>query len=334
MPSTPLIAPVEPDRRYGRPPMLHVRPPADPEQWVRSHRDPLLAAVAAHGSVLVRGLRLRTPEHVALVLEQLEVPPVTEQESFAPRQPYAEGVYPATKWPQNEPMCMHHELSYNLDFPGLLLFACLTAPTDGGATAVADASAVVDALPHGLVERFERQGWILTRSYNGEIGASVAEAFGTDDHDAVDSHCRAAGIDVSWQHDGTLRTRQRRSAVLRHPVDGRRCWFNQIAFLNEWTINPDIREYLIGEYGADGLPFNTFWGDGEPLTQDAVQQINRVYEAHTSRTPWLAGDLLLVDNIRTAHSREPFTGPREVAVAMAAPRRVADCSPTIEVNPS
>ena len=70
-------------------------------------------------------------------------------------------------------MCMHHELSYALEFPGLMLFACLTAPTDGGATAVADSPTVLGALPAELVERFEREGWLLTRSYNDEIGASV-----------------------------------------------------------------------------------------------------------------------------------------------------------------
>ena len=41
---------------------------------------------------------------------------------------------------------------------------------------------------------------------------------------------------------------------------------------------------------------------------------------------------MLVDNIRTAHSREPYEGPREVLVAMADPVRLADCSPTVEVT--
>ena len=48
-----------------------------------------------------------------------------------------------------------------------------------------------------------------------------------------------------------------------------------------------------------------------------MQLLNEVYEAHTAREPWQAGDLMLVDNVRTAHSREPYQGPREVLVAMA-----------------
>jgi hypothetical protein len=39
---------------------------------------------------------------------------------------------------------------------------------------------------------------------------------------------------------------------------------------------------------------------------------------------------MLVDNVRTAHGREPFEGQREVLVAMADATHLADCSPTVE----
>ncbi|MET0132709.1 MAG: TauD/TfdA family dioxygenase, partial [Kibdelosporangium sp.] len=52
---------------------------------------------------------------------------------------------------------------------------------------------------------------------------------------------------------------------------------------------------------------------------DEVNLINDVYARHTIRAPWQAGDLLLVDNCRTAHSREPFTGARDVVVAFGDP---------------
>ena len=71
---------------------------------------------------------------------------------------------------------------------------------------------------------------------------------------------------------------------------------------------------------------------GDPIGEEVVELLNTVYEANTAREPWQAGDLLLVDNVRTAHSREPFEGPREVLVAMADAVRLADCSPTVEVT--
>src|SRR3989441_79689 len=147
---------------------------------------------------------------------------------------------------------------------------------------------------------FRRLGWLLIRNYNNDIGASVADAFGTDDRRAIESYCRANAIKFEWQPDGALRTWQRRSAIVHHPLTGQRCWFNQIAFLNEWTIDPEVREYLVDIYGEDGLPFNTRFGNGDPIGADVVQLIDEVYEANTARERWQAGDLMLVDNVRTA----------------------------------
>jgi alpha-ketoglutarate-dependent taurine dioxygenase len=324
--------PVEVALDAGKPPVLRAEATGDAPSWAAEHRDALRGVVAEHGSVLVRGLGLRDAAEVGAVSRRLATSLMTEREAFASRRSHDDGVYSATKWPPNQPMCMHHELSYTLEFPGLLLFACLSAPSAGGATAVADSPTVLDALPTELVARFEREGWLLTRNYNDEIGASFAEAFGTEDRGAVERYCRANGIELEWQPDGGLRTRQRRSAVVRHPVTGQRCWFNQIPFLNEWTIASEIREYLVDVYGAEGLPFNTSFGNGDPIGEDVVELLNQVYEANTAREPWQAGDLLLVDNVRTAHAREAFEGPREVLVAMADAVRLADCSPTVEVT--
>ncbi|WP_340688001.1 TauD/TfdA family dioxygenase [Amycolatopsis coloradensis] len=321
------------DLRPGTPPILRIDANGDALSWAAEHSDALRAVVAEHGSVLLRGLGLGDAAEIGAVFRVM-VPTglMTEREAFASRQTYFGGVYSSSTWPANQPMCMHHELSYTLEFPGLMLFACLRAPTVGGAIGVADSPSVLEALPGEVVERFEREGWLLTRTYNDEMGASVAAAFGTEDRGAVESYCRANAIDFEWQPGGGLHTRQRRSAVVRHPVTGRRCWFNQIAFLNEWTLDPEVHEYLVDVYGADALPFNTRFGNGDAIGEDVIRLINKVYEATTAREPWQAGDLMLVDNIRTAHSRDPYEGPREVLVAMADPVRLADCSPTVEVT--
>ena len=302
--------------RTGSPPILEVDASGDAARWAAEHREALRASVAEHGSLLIRGLGLRDAAETAAVFQQLGSL-MTEREAFAPRRTHAPGVYSSSKWPPNQVMCMHHELSYAYEFPGLMLLACLVAPKAAGATPVADSPAVLRALPAELVERFTRVGWLLIRNYNDDIGASVAGAFGTDDRAAVESFCRANAIQFEWQPDGALRTTQRRSAILAHPLSGQRCWFNQIAFLSEWTMDPEVREYLVDLYGEDGLPFKTRFGDGDPVGPDVVQVINQAYDANTAREPWQAGDLMLVDNIRTAHGKDPFEGPREVLVAMA-----------------
>lgn len=314
--------PLKPDLIPGRPPILRAEPAGDAARWTAEYREVLRLLLTEYGALLVRGLGLSEVAQAETVFRSLGML-MNETEAVAPRQRYGQGVYGTTPWPANQPMGMHHELSYALEPPGFMLFACLRAPGAGGATPLADSLTVLPALPAELVERFERAGWLLIRNYHDDMGASFADAFGTGDRGAVESYCRAHDIEFEWRPGGGLRTWQRRSAVVRHPLTGQQCWFNQIAFLNEWALAPDERQHLVEIYGAEGLPFNTRFGNGDAIGADVVRTINATYAAATVGEPWQAGDLLLVDNIRTAHAREPFDGPRDVVVGMADPVRLA-----------
>src|SRR5262245_13410179 len=133
------------DLQPGKPPVLQPMATGDAARWAAEHRDALRGLVAEHGALLVRGLALRDKAGIEDVFRQLGSL-MTETEAFAARQRYAQGVYSSSKWPSNQPMCMHHELSYGFEPPQLMLFACLTAPTVGGATPVADSPTVLNAL--------------------------------------------------------------------------------------------------------------------------------------------------------------------------------------------
>ncbi len=79
-----------------------------------------------------------------------------------------------------------------------------------------------------------------------------------------------------------------------------------------------MREYLVDVYGADGLPFNTRFGNGDPIGEDVVELLNEVYEAHTAARA-VAGRR--PDARRQhPHRAQPGAlsrGPREVLVGMA-----------------
>ncbi|MFG2132134.1 amino acid adenylation domain-containing protein [Streptomyces sp. NPDC048751] len=313
--------PFEVIRTEGRPAVLTLDGPVpdDPAAWAAEHVGRVRATVAEHGALLVRGLGLRDADTVARVGRELLHQVMTEREGFAPRKPLADGVHSSSEWPVDQPMCMHHELSYAREVPGTLLFACLTAPESGGITGVSDSHEVLRALPADLVARFEAEGWLVDRNYTNTVGVGLTDAFGTTDRAAIEAYCAARAIQCRWEPNGDLRTRQRAAAVLTHPVTGRRGWFNQIAFLNEWTLDPVVREYLKFEFGETGLPFNSRYGSGAALDEETVLTINGVYEKHTLREPWRSGDLLIVDNLRMAHSREPYEGERRIAVVLGDP---------------
>src|SRR5438093_13291783 len=59
------------DLRPGNPPMLRVEATGDAPRWAAEHRDALRAAVAEHGSLLIRGLGLRDAAETDAVFRRL-----------------------------------------------------------------------------------------------------------------------------------------------------------------------------------------------------------------------------------------------------------------------
>ncbi len=310
-----------------RPAMVHASrsaAPTAPMAWLSAHRDALRAVVSRHGAVLIRGLDVHSTGAVFAAAQHLVGELMTEQEGFAPRVRHPGGVYSGSTWPADERMCPHNELSYAQRFPGLMLFACLVAPSAGGAINLADCERVLAELPPALAAKFGDQGWSLRRRYSDLLSVGWAAAIGAGSRVEAEQYCKANQIEFEWAANGDLCTVQRRPAIVAHPVTGRRCWFNQIAFLSEWTMDPEIRAYLLAAGGPGGLPFGTARGDGQPIGPEIVELLHRAYEQVTVRAQWQAGDLLLVDNVRMAHGREPYQGHREILVAMGSPVRLAD----------
>jgi Taurine catabolism dioxygenase TauD, TfdA family len=55
------------------------------------------------------------------------------------------------------------------------------------------------------------------------------------------------------------------------------------------------------------------------IADDVVEHLRSCYRAATTRFDYQEHDVLIIDNMLTAYGREPFTGPRKIAVAMAEP---------------
>ncbi|MBM0274426.1 TauD/TfdA family dioxygenase [Micromonospora tarensis] len=304
-----------------------VAPDGAGSAWVEQRRTEIRATVAESGAVLLRGLGLADVAQVTAAATALADELAVEREGFAKRVEHSPGVYSSSVWASDLPMCMHHELSYARTIPQLMMFGCLRPADSGGTIGLADGAAIAQALPTALVTPFVRDGWLLTRNFYPEAGLSWQEAFGTTEPAEAEAYCRDNGIIAEWRADGVLRTRQRRAAVVTPAGRPDPVWFNQIAFLNRWTLDPDIRDYLVGEFGVHGLPVDTAYGDGRFINAPVIEEINAVYDSHTVQVPLRAGDLLVVDNLRMTHSREAYTGPREVVVAMGDPTDRAGWDP-------
>ena len=69
----------------------------------------------------------------------------------------------------------------------------------------------------------------------------------------------------------------------------------------------------------EDLPYNTYYGDGSAIEADTLAEVQAAYDAETVGFDWEPGDVLLVENMITAHGREPFEGQRSILVSMSDP---------------
>jgi hypothetical protein len=83
------------------------------------------------------------------------------------------------------------------------------------------------------------------------------------------------------------------------------------------ALPADMRKGMLELFTEDELPSNTYYGDHGVIPDDVAAHLRERYRAASTRFDWMRDDVLIVDNMLVAHGREPFTGPRKIAVAMS-----------------
>lgn len=283
-------------------------------------RRPMLRArLAAHGAVLLRGFQPAGADGLRRFAEDFSGGRLLEySERSSPRTSIDGAVYTSTDYPPDQEIFLHNENSYQSSWPRTLYFHCLQPPATLGATPLADVRRVHAFLDPEVREEFQRRGWSVVRNFHPGFGVPWTVAFGTRDPAAVADYCRRnrIGIEEQWTGSGRLRTRAVRTAVRTHPGTGEQVWFNHIAFFHHTTLPDEVREGIELLFPVEDLPCNTYYGDGGAIPDAVVAHLRDCYRRARVRFDWQAGDVLLVDNMLAAHGREPFTGPRRIAVAM------------------
>jgi alpha-ketoglutarate-dependent taurine dioxygenase len=279
----------------------------------------LRQSLTEHGALLLRGFDVGGVEGFDAAVRALSGTPLAYTERSSPRSVIKGNVYTSTDYPPDEEIFLHNENSYQAIWPMVLFFHCLRPPSSQGATPLASTREVHDTLDPSVREEFERRGWMVVRNYDDDLGMPWREAFNTSDPEEVSAYCERNGVRAEWLGDGRLRTKAVRAAVHRHPVTGAPVWFNHATFFHVTTLPEAVREGLLEMCGQDGLPSNTYYGDGGEIPGEVADHLRKCYRAATRRFDYEADDLLVIDNMLTAHGREPYTGPRKIAVAMAEP---------------
>ncbi|MET8910073.1 TauD/TfdA family dioxygenase [Micromonospora sp. NPDC004551] len=286
---------------------------------IAARRAELRATLVEHGGLLFRGFDVGGVDGFDGVVRALSGEPLTYTERSSPRHSIKGRVYTSTDYPPDEEIFLHNENSYQARWPLTLFFYCITAPETQGATPLADVRRVHDLIDPAVREEFVRRRWMLVRNFHGDFGTRWQEVFNTENRSEVEAYAAANGITVEWVGKDGLRTRAVRNVVHHRPGSDTPRWFNHATFFHVSTLPKDYQEGLLAMFGADGLPSNTYYGDGGEIPTDVMDHLRAAYRAATVRFDYQRDDVLVVDNMTAAHGREPFTGPRKIAVAMAEP---------------
>jgi alpha-ketoglutarate-dependent taurine dioxygenase len=292
---------------------------ADAFGWVSKYRALIEQKLLLHGAILFRGFDIHTIEDFRRLINPLIAEAMRHPEMIAGRQEVGEGVYTPTKYPADQQIAPHNEHSASLTFPGRLAFWCQLPAEQGGETPIIDTRKVYNRIDPHIRDKFERLGWMFVRNYQDLPGRRWQTVFQTESRAEVEAYCTENKIHHEWKSENYLRTWRIRPAVMQHPVTRDLSWFNHVTFFHISSLPAQIQRSIRSAYSEEDFPNNTYFGDGSAIDGDTVRALQEAYRLETVSFPWRKGDVLLIDNIMTAHSRNSFSGPRQILLVLANP---------------
>lgn len=286
-------------------------------EWATEQRPWIESQLLQHGGLLFRGFPVREATEFEQFLKAVSGELLEYTYRSTPRSQVQGNIYTSTEYPAEQSIPLHNELSYTRSWPLKIGFFCVQPAVQDGRTPIADSRKVLTRLDSKLRQRFAATGVMYLRNYREGLDLPWQTVFQTEDRAVVEHYCRQMGIEWEWVSPQHLRTRQVCQAVATHPQTGQRVWFNQAHLFHVSSLPQLVRESLLATLPEIGLPRNTYYGDGSPIEPEVLAEIRQAFAAETVSFPWQAGDILLLDNMLTAHGRTPFVGSRRVLTGMA-----------------
>lgn len=288
-------------------------------KWLKKNHSDVLEMYHQYGAVLFRGFFVENDTAFSDCAATFTEEMMEYTEPSTPRTRVGSKLYTSTEYPKEQFIPMHNEHSYSNNWPEKLWLYCAEEPEKGGQTPLADSKLIYSRLSEKLRNTFEEKGIMYVRNFSPGLDIPWQQVYETENKSEVETMLLKKNIQFEWKSDDHLCTRQRGEVSLNHPRTGDRVWFNQTNLFHISCVDEPIRNYLIENYGIENVPRNVYFGDGEEIPTEFVDEIREVYEQHLIVFDWRKSDVVLVDNMRYAHGRMPFDGKRRILVAMSDP---------------
>lgn len=181
--------------------------------------------------------------------------------------------------------------------PDTCIFYCVTPPDiAGGETTLVDGVEMLSLLPAELRMRFEEQGVIYGMSW--EPARWTAE-FNVQDESGLKAFL-ARFPDARYTLAGSILDLQYRSPAIIQSK-GQRAFANGIL-----AHLPEIDHPRYLNQSVHARPTNRIcFGDGEPLSRQVIHTLIDIQDKILYPHRWHKGDMLILDNLRFMHGRQP-----------------------------
>jgi Taurine catabolism dioxygenase TauD, TfdA family len=248
---------------------------------------------------------------------------------MSPRKAITGNVLESTRIGENLKIGLHSEMAYMKSFPPRIAFFCKTAASIGGETIIGDMREFMKLMPQDLREKLEAADIQVVRNYAQPTARSASAsfdhpdqvgwdaAFFTDDPREVENSCRQLGIRPLWNEDGTLTLIETMRPFTDHPVTGERIYRCNL-HLKEPLSGPGFAKLNQEIRAKQAHRSGYYLSNGEELSDAEAKTIKDLYSRVELSWRWQDNDVLILDNLQVSHGRNPFSGPREVMVALLA----------------
>ena len=301
----------------GRLPLV-IEPDADDVdlvEWSTNNKDLVETKLVAHGALLFRNFKLSLiPDFERFAMSLCPV--LFNDNGEHPRQNVSGNVYTPVFYPSEKKILWHNENSFNHQWPLKIWFACVQPAAEGGETPIVDSRKVYEFLDPEIRETFAAKQIMYVRNYGKGPGLEWQTVFNTTDKAEVERRCRTSRMDFEWTTNDGLRTSAVRPAVIAHPQTGEMSWFNQAQHWHLSCLDQATRKSLTSVFAERDLPRNCYYGDGSPIEDAVMNEILALYQRLEVSFSWRRNDIMLLDNVLTAHARNSFAGKRKLLVAM------------------
>lgn len=283
--------------------------------WLRDAKPAVQGAISAKGATLLRGFQANSPESAQLVLSALGLELLDNAFWSTPRSNVASKTFTATEYASAREIPLHSEMSYARAFPRLVAFHSIIPAKEGGETTLANLDLVTNELEE-IVEAFDSRGVTYVRTHHNGVDIPWRKAYQTDDRNEVEKIATQNNASISWVKDDVLQTRHSAQGAIK-TEKGNSLYFNQSNLFHPAALPSSAATQLKALFGIDMLPRNAFFADGGPIPDHYIASINAAFSRNAVGVRWEPGDVLVIDNLRHAHGRRPFSGARQLHVALA-----------------